>query len=168
MVFAALKMLQIFSAFRTYPLAIRITKDRKSSFIHLGKSLSKKYGEEEQQRVRKSCPNSKRLNNFLLKKVSEANEKLLELETAKSDVSPRTIRNLIMPMVGTTFIPQAQFYLDGLKAAGKFNRHSADKPRINRFKEFLKGDDISFQDISVTLLNRFSAYLKDTLKIYDR
>ena len=50
----------------------------------------------------------------------------------------------------------------------RYNRYSADKPRINRFKEFLDNEDISFQDITVPLLNRFKAYLKGSRKITDR
>ncbi len=152
----------------TYPLCIRITKDRKSSFIHLGKHINESFWDEENQRVRKSYPNSKRLNNFLLKKLSEANEKLLELETQRSDVSPRAIKIGIKPTIGVTFFPQAQYYLDNLKASGKYNRHSADQPRIKRFKEFLKGEDIQFQDITIPLLTKFAAHLKGTREISER
>jgi integrase/recombinase XerD len=49
----------------TCPLALRITKDRKSSYIYLGFSIHSKDWDADKQRVKKSHPNSARLNNFL-------------------------------------------------------------------------------------------------------
>lgn len=56
-----------------------------------------------------------------------------------------------------TFFKQADLYLDSLKKSGKFNCHSADKPRIERFKEFLGGSDIAFSEINPALIKRFGA-----------
>jgi len=58
----------------TYPLAIRITKDRKSSFIHLGHNLHDKDWDGANQRVKKSHPNMVRLNNKLVNKLAEVND----------------------------------------------------------------------------------------------
>jgi integrase/recombinase XerD len=152
----------------TYPLTIRLTKDRRTSFIHLGKHLNEVDWDEKEHRVKKSHPNSERLNNFLLKKLSEANNKLLEMETEKNDVSVKSVKNKLKPTVGSTFFLQAKHYIDELTKNGKFNRVSADKPRIERFKEFLKGEDISFTDITVPLLDRFKTYLISTREIRER
>ena len=67
----------------TFPLAIRITKERKSSYIFVGQSISEKDWDEIKERVKKSHPNSARLNNMLVAKLAEANDKLLETETNK-------------------------------------------------------------------------------------
>ncbi len=68
----------------TSPLAIRITKDRKSSYIYLEYSIKETDWDKTAQRVKKSHPNSTRLNNFLLKKLAEANDNTLESETKKA------------------------------------------------------------------------------------
>ncbi len=52
----------------TLPLALRITKDRRSTFIHLGYSVQEKDWDKVPQRVRRTHPNSARLN-FLVKKL---------------------------------------------------------------------------------------------------
>lgn len=49
----------------TSPLAIRITKDRKSSFIYLEYSVFEKDWDTSVGLVKKSHPNSARLNNLL-------------------------------------------------------------------------------------------------------
>src|ERR1035437_3727400 len=152
----------------TFPLAIRITKDRRSSFIHLGYSLKTSEWDEEAQRVRKSHPNSTRLNNFIIKKLSEASDKALELETQKSEVSSKAVKQKIKPTGGSTFFAQAELYLENLKKSGKYNQYTADKPRVKHFKDFLKNEDIAFSDITVSLLDKFKVYLKGALKIGER
>jgi site-specific recombinase XerD len=150
------------------PLIIKIRKDRKPSIITLGHYLHPNDWDEDKQRVRKSHPNQKALNTFILKKLTEANAKLLELETHKSHVTAKGIRNSIKTKSKDTFFGQAEVYVENLRQRNKYNRLSADKPRVARFKEFLNGDDIAFSDITVPLLQRFQAYLKGTRKISER
>ena len=152
----------------TFPLTIRITKDRRTSFIHLGKHLKESDWDEGAQRVKKSHPNSGRLNNYLLKKLAEANDKALELETQTDAISSRAVKHKIKPSAGNTFFAQADLYLNNLKASGKYNRYTADKPSITHFKEFLENSDIAFPDVTVALLNRFHVYLRRTRTISER
>lgn len=152
----------------SFPLAIRITKDRKTSFIHLGHHLKETEWDADKQRVKKSHINSSRLNNYLVKKLAEATDKSLELETQKSDVSSFAVKQKIKPSGGQTFFAQADFYLETLKQAGKYNRYTADKPRVKHFKEFLNGRDIAFSDVTIPLLERFQVYLKSVQSIGER
>lgn len=144
----------------SYPLALRITKDRKTSFIHLGHNLKESEWNASEQRVKSSHPNFKRLNNFILKKKAEASDKSIEAETQNDDVSVRAIRRKVKAPSGATFAIQAKLYLDNLKAAGNFNVYAAEKPRVRIFKEFVGGHDIAFSDITVGLLERFKLHLK--------
>lgn len=144
----------------TFPLAIRITKDRKTSYIYLNYSVLPKDWNAEEQTVRKSHPNSARLNNFITKKLSEARDNALEIETKKAEVTAKAVRHKIKPKVGATFFPQANDYLENLKKSGKFNRYSPDKPRIGHFREFLNDQDIAFADITPGLLDKFTSFLR--------
>ena len=150
------------------PLCIQIVKDRKNSLIYLGQYINPKDWDKTKQVVKKSHPNHEALNIFLLKKITETNNRFLELETRKAHSTSKTIRNKLKSKDLSTFFSQSDFYLDNLKRAGKYNRYSSEKPRVNRFKEFLNGEDILFQDITVPLLNRFRAYLKGTRQISER
>lgn len=149
----------IFNKEDKLPIVLRVTKDRKTSFIYLGYSVNETDWDEANARVKKSHPNSKRLNNFIIKKLADASDSALELETLKRDVSIKAVRNKIKPSAGSTFTPQSDKYLQNLKAAGKYNQYTSDKPRINRFKEFVAGD-IAFQDITPSLLERFKSHIK--------
>lgn len=152
----------------TFPLAIRITKDRKSSYIHLGYHLQEKDWDKTERRVRKSHPNATRLNNLIAKKVAEANDASLDVEVRKNAATSKAIKKKIKPEAGATFFPQAEFYLANLKAAGKYNVYTADKSRLKHFKEFLNERDIAFSDITEGLLNRFQVHLKSTKNISAR
>jgi integrase len=152
----------------TYPLVIRITKDRKTSIISLGHYIDEKDWDEKNQRIKKSHPNSTRLNNMLSKKLSEVSDKFIELQTNNTDTSSRTVTNAFKSAKDGTFFKQASLYLRQLQERGKFNQHSADAPRVERFREFLNGSDINFQEITPILIKRFKAWLKGTRTITER
>jgi len=149
-----------------FPLAVRITKDRKTTYIYLGQAIAESQWDETAQRVKKSHPNSARLNNFILKKLAEANDTLLELQTQKEDVSSRAVKQSLKPKVGITFVPQAEHYLANLKLQGKYVQFNSEQSRIKRFQEFLKtrlkNVDIAFSDITVSLLENYRAWLVGT------
>jgi integrase/recombinase XerD len=151
----------------TYPLAIRITKDRKTSFIHLGKNLKSTDWDENLQKVKKSHPNSGRLNSYLLAKYVEANDKSLELETAKPAVTAKAVSQKIKPKSGDTVFVQADLYISRLKDDGKFNRWNSEKSNVKHLKDFLKAD-IPFQDLTESVLKRFKAHLISKNKVSER
>ena len=144
----------------TYPLALRITKDRKSSFVHLGHHIQDSFWDAEKGRVKKSHPNSVRLNNLLSKKLAEAEDNLIDLEVQKNDVSSAAIKRKIQVPKNEMFFSRAEHHLENLKKQKKYNRYSADKGKISVFRQFLNGGDIPFQSITAQLLNNYKVYLK--------
>jgi integrase/recombinase XerD len=152
----------------TFPLTLRITKDRKSSFIHLGYHILERDWDADKSRVKKSHPNSVRLNNLLAAKLAEASNTSIELETTKQHTTSSSVKEKIKPQNGISFFTQAEAYLSNLQLSGKYNQYSADKSRIKHFKEFLKNRDVSFQDIIVPLLEKFKIYLKTEFEISER
>ena len=149
----------------TSSLVLKVFKDGKPSITKTGINLKHADWDKKKQRVKTSHPNSTRLNNMLLKKLSEASDKAIELETNHAAISSKTIMKKIKPNSGGSFFKQAETYLVTLKEAGKFNEYTADKPRIKHFKDFLNGSDIVFPDITVGLLERFKHHLATTLTV---
>lgn len=147
-----------------FPLAIRITKDRKSSYIYLEYRIAESQWDKATQRVKKSHPNHVRLNNYLLTKLAEANDQALAVETKKAQVSAKAVREKIKPSTKDTFFAQATSFLENLKKSGKYNQYTSDKPRIGHFKDFLRGEDIAFSDINAGIIERFVTYLKSSYK----
>ncbi|SDF12449.1 Site-specific recombinase XerD [Pricia antarctica] len=152
-----------------FPLAVRITKNRKTTYLYTGHYIDVKYWDEGNREVRKSHPNSKRLNNLLIKKLAEANQTLIDLQTHKSDISSKQIKKEIStPLTKTSFKEIADNYLDNLEKTNKLQRLSSDKARVGHFVKFVDNDDLSFREIDEALLRRFSLYLKTTRKVSQR
>lgn len=150
-----------------YPLALRIIKDRKPSIVHIGHAVKFGDWDAHAQKVKRSHPNHTRLNNLILKKLSEANDILINLETNKKDTTAISIKKNIVADKAGTFAKQAKIYLDQLKKTGKYNRYNNDSPKITRVTEF-SGGDIAFSDITVSFLKKFQTWLKGTRDISDR
>lgn len=146
------------------PLAIRITKDRKSSYVYLDYRIDPEDWDEVNQRVKKSHPNAARLNNYLIKKLAEANNLALELETVKTAVSAKAVSLKIKPKAGSSVFAQADLYVERLKEEGKYNRWNCEKSNVKHLKGFL-GHDIAFQDLTIPVLERFKAYLVGKKKV---
>lgn len=152
----------------TFPLAMRVTIDRKSSYIYLGHSIRKADWDAAAQKVKKSHPNPAQLNNFILSKKAEANDKMLNTAAHNKDVSSKAVRRQIKPQEGISFFAQAKVYCDELEKTGRFNQKSSDLPRINCFRKFLGGSDINFAEINTGLLQKFRAYLIGTRNVTER
>ncbi|MEP7218981.1 MAG: site-specific integrase [Bacteroidota bacterium] len=178
----------------TSPLALRIIKDRKASYIHLGYHCFEKDWDALSQRVRKSHPNAVRLNNLIMKRLADASDVALEIDAQQKDASSTTIKRKIKPVASGLFFAQADLFLTRLKETGNFNVWHAETPRLRNFKEFvlgtaavrdelpkralsfkrppcqgvLAGPDVSFAQIDVGLLRQFKVHLKAQLGISDR
>ncbi len=151
----------------TYPLAIRITKDRKTSFIYTGQYIHEKDWDAANERVKKTHPNSTRLNNYLLTKKVEANNQSLELETTQPEASAKAVKKKIKPNANGSVFAQADLYVERLRQDKNYNRLQAEEPRVKYLKQFLK-DDIAFSDFTMPLIKRFKAWLKTERKVSER
>lgn len=150
-------------------MIIRVTKDRKSSIIHLGQFIDKKHWDAKERRVRKSHPNSKRLNSFLIKKLSEVNDVYFSKEINEEDFTAQEVNEALQKeKAGNQFFDEADEYISLLKKEGKYNRYVTDKPRIERFKTFVKGRGLSFEEVDISLLKNFKAWLKGAEKVSER
>lgn len=144
----------------SYPIAIRVTKNRVPAYVYIGVSVRLDEWLDNEQAVIKSHPNATRINNLILKKRTEATDRVLEAESSDEHVSTKAIKQKIKPQGAATFFFAAKTYLSNLRLARNYNCFGADKPRIKHFKEFLGGNDIAFTDITVGLLDKYKIYLK--------
>lgn len=153
----------------TFPIVLRVTKDRRTSYIYLGKNIHEKDWDALHQKAKRSHPTYKRLNNYLLKKLTEAQNIILDFELQQKEFSVEELkRKLTNEKNKDTFFAQADLYFDTLRQAENYNRLTAERPAINHFKRFLKNKDIAFSDITIPLLERFKAYLTGGIKVSER
>lgn len=145
----------------TFPLALRITKDRKTSFIHLGKNLKSEHWDNKAQKVKKGHPNSGKLNSLLLDKLKEYNDLMLDMEKQGKDTTAINIkRNIEKGEECHNFFVYAYEYLQSLEDNNKISRYTSERPRINILLAFVGHDQLTFQDITPSFIEKFGAYLK--------
>ena len=151
------------------PLALRITYNRKSTFVFLGHRLEPKFWDDEKLNVKKSHPNSTRLNNFIAKKLSDVQNYILQQEEKKESLNFELLKSKVTnrPNKKNGFKKVALDYLSELEAMELFTRLGPDRSRINHFLDFVNGD-ILFEQITLAKLEKFKVYLKTTYKHSDR
>ncbi len=151
-----------------YPIAIRITKDRKSSYLGTCQYIEEKYWDEKNRCVRKSHPNASTINNFIIIKIAEANKKVLEAESSTDYQTVNSIKKKIRQNKKVDFFKVADMHLTNLKNRGNHHQYDTEVGRLNKFKTFLRKKELSFNELNVPLLKNFEAYLLHDNKRYPR
>ena len=151
-----------------FPLSIRITKDRKSSYLYIGQYIDGKYWDSKNRKVKKSHPNSKRLNSLILKKLTEANDQLLDVDSKDVEQSANKIKKKIVGETKKSFFEVSSTFLDNLLKRKKFDQHYNQNKRIEIFKNFVGRSDLLFPDLDVALLKGFQTYLLHERKVSPR
>lgn len=145
----------------TFPLALRITHNRKTRYIFTGKYIFEKDWDAAASKVKKSYSNSTRLNNLLLTKLKEANKTLLDLETEDKSISSKQVKKEITaPLSKKSFNEVSRAYLKELEDNKKLTRLGSDKARVKHFLEFAKSDNINFREIDEAFLRKYMTFLK--------
>ena len=144
-----------------YPLAIRITKNRRSTYQYVGHYIDLEDWDEKNIRVKKSNQNADSLNKLLSQELSDANKALIDLQSEHKDASANQIKKELYALGNTsTFFELAQEHLDELKFAEKLNRLSTDSALVSYILKFNKSKLLSFQEIDERFLKKLMIYLK--------
>ncbi len=145
-----------------YPLAIRITKNRRSTYKLIGHYIDIEDWDKKNVRVKKSHPNSEELNNLLSSKLSEARKGLIALQTNNKDASAHQIKKEIYkPTKGLTFFDFSKEHLEALESEKKMNRLSVDPALISYIHKYCKSRQLTFQEIDERFLKKLKTYLKN-------
>ncbi|MGB6151063.1 MAG: tyrosine-type recombinase/integrase, partial [Pricia sp.] len=152
----------------SFPITLRLTKDRKSKFLFTGEYILLKDWDEKKGLAKKSHPNSARLNHMLLKKVTEANDMALDSEANEKQQTVSTIVKRIIGEDSYDFFKISEIFLGNLLRRKKFNQHYNQEKRLNIFKEFLGRSELFFADLDVSLLKSFETHLLYERKVAPR
>jgi len=138
-----------------YPLAIRITKNRRSTYQYVGHYIDIEEWDEKNLRVKKSNPNADSLNKLLSQQLSDANKALIDLQYEYKDASANQIKKEIYSSGNSsTFFELAQEHLDELEVSEKLNRLSTDSALISYIVKYHKSKQLSFQEIDERFLKK--------------
>lgn len=97
------------------PLYLRIIKDRKPVYKSIGVYLKPNDWNLDTGRVKKSHPNSQRINNFLIQKLAEAENTVLESESKNRYIKASKIKEILIGKSPESFINYANKITNELK-----------------------------------------------------
>ncbi|MBE9585966.1 site-specific integrase [Mucilaginibacter sp. JRF] len=152
-----------------FPIGIKVSQNGNPSYLFEGNALaSRDLWDAKKQQVKKSHPHHMRLTNFLTKRLSEINGKILEFETDKKSYNAEDIIGAIMhkPVKESVPAPKlplfkdvADNYLSEQKCLGNYDVFKSDRSRLKRFYEFA-GNEVTFPEITVEFLRRYTLFLR--------
>jgi integrase len=152
-----------------YPIAIRITKNRRSIYHYVGHYIDLKDWDEKSMRIRKSHTNADRLNNLISTKLLEVNKTLIDLQSVKKDFSANQIKEVLYSgFKSSTFYEVANDFLSELESNKKLSQLSTDKARVNHVINFYNSKQLTFEEIDEVFLRKFKIYLKKDLNLSER
>jgi len=153
-----------------FPIAIRVTKDRKSIFIHTGQYLDEKYWDIHKERVKKNHANSVRLNNVIASELAQVNSVVLDMIAKHTnDFHVTDIKPLLTNTTyGNSFFDFAEDYIRQLERSKKYSRVDSERPLLNRIKRFSNGKNLDFDQITTSFLRKLIVHLKRQNTISER
>lgn len=153
-----------------FPISVRVTKDRKSTYLYTGQYLDPKFWDETKQRVKKSHPNSSRLNNLIAMKQAEANAILLDTSAKDGDhFSVKELKSqLTTTLAGHSFFEYAEKHFKQLEESKKLSRIDSERPLLNRIKDYTGDKTLHFDQITVSFLRGLRSHLEARGTLGDR
>jgi len=173
----------------TYPLAIRITYNRKTIYLPLGFNLHEKDFDAKNQRVKSSnriVLNTTRLNNHIQEKLKNVYDTIIQLEEEGK------IENLSMPSLkkaiegklvgGKDFFELTDEIIEELENARKYGNAQIYKNMRNKIKKIHSKEFLPFTKIDYSFVKRMetehygagygagglSVYLRTLRAVYKR
>jgi Site-specific recombinase XerD len=143
----------------TYPIYVRITKNRKSSWQSTNISVRLKDWDDAKGKVKPSHPNSARLNALLKQIELKYQNDVVAIENEDLSVGIRRIKTMIYGQDEKNFMSVAYELLSRYKSEGKISFHDKAASIIRKFRSYMNSADFSFQDIDIRLLINYQQYL---------
>lgn len=146
------------------PIYIRVIKNRKQSYILVGKVHVKDW-DEKNKRVKKSIgENSQRINNYITQKLAEAEGTVLELEAKSKNLNSKNLKEAVVGKAPESFLKYADRFF--VEMENKLQASSIDKTKhiIGKVRTYIGKTDLTFDEIDVTWIKKYDAYLRNTLK----
>ena len=169
----------------SHSLQLKVTKDRQTIRLNTGKTILPNEWNDTEKKVNTKHPNSRRLNNYLQEKKIEANKIILQLEEHSHHFTLSLVRarlieaGIVKGRIKKSITPSTQIYKTTTKSthhlktvfeccdayflnlleAKDFNRYSGERAAVNHLKRYRKNKDMLFEEMTVSFLQGYKAYL---------
>ncbi|MGD0711222.1 MAG: site-specific integrase [Bacteroidales bacterium] len=142
------------------PLYIRISKNKKSSFISTGIYIEPNQWNSNKDLVRSNHDNYERLNSYLQQKLADALDATLKAERNSKYVPAKTLKAQVMGDDPVPFFPFADKFIKTYEAKGKIGTHKRFAAVISKMKKFCDEHKFTFNDLTLEFLKEYENYLR--------
>lgn len=146
------------------PLYIRLIKDRKTKFVAVGVKLKENEWDDEKQRVKKNHPNSARMNASISQKVADAEAQVADLERKVKSVSANKLKEAIKGKEIPNFFEFSYKRCENIRGSVSISTYRNYVMYLKKFEDWVGTNNLHFDEITVTLLKDYLAYMSNTLK----
>ena len=146
----------------TFPLMLRVTKDRKRKYVSLGLSLHEKFWDFEKGKPKRNCPNKEQIERLIAAKTAEYNDLIVEMTSQQREYTVETLVSHFHNQVRcATVVELYDKLIDDMKRGGKLGNAGVYKySRTSLLKFTGQRLQIPFSDIDTVWLRRYENWLR--------
>lgn len=143
------------------PIYLRITKNRKTTFVSLQISVPPQYWDKDRECIKKNnrIRGYVRLNNYIDNERVKVKNQLIEVEQSDRTLSSKKIKEIIKGEEELDFFEFADRYNKSIENSDSVRLYNQCKVVLNKLESFNKSRNLKFSEITVSYLKRFSEYL---------
>jgi site-specific recombinase XerD len=145
------------------PIHFRIIKNRRPVYIASGIAVSKEHWDEKNLKVKSGHKNSARLNSYLSNKHTEIYNSILENEIGSKTLTSSILKQKVFGQTPQKYLPFADKVIENYRKEGRLRSYYNALTIINKFRDFCKSKNITFQDITPAYLVKYESYLRTEL-----
>ena len=143
----------------TFPIYVRVTKNRKSSWQSTNISVRLKDWDDAKGKIKPSHPNSVRLNNMLRNMETEFQNSVLAVEQEDLGVGIKAIKRKMNGQDAKNFTSVANELVAGYKVEGRIGSYDRANSIIRKLVAYMESENFTFQDIDIRTLNDYRQHL---------
>ena len=146
----------------TFPLMLRVTKDRKRKYVSLGLSLHEKFWDFEKGKPKRNCPNKEQIERLIAAKTAEYNDLIVEMTAQQREYTAETLVSHFHNQVCcATVVELYDKLIDDMTRGGKLGNAGVYKySRTSLLKFTGQRLQIPFSDIDAVWLRRYENWLR--------
>ena len=146
----------------TFPLMLRVTKDRKRKYVSLGLSLHEKFWDFEKGKPKRNCPNKEQIERLIAAKTAEYNDLIVEMTSQQREYTVETLVSHFHNQVRcATVVELYDKLIDDMKRGDKLGNAGVYKySRTSLLKFTGQRLQIPFSDIDAVWLRRYENWLR--------
>jgi integrase/recombinase XerD len=146
------------------PIHYRIIKDRKISYISTGYSVLESDWDDTNKKIKSTAKGKDhketvaKMNAIISKRYSDIQKEVIELESAKRQVTSKQVKDIVFGKKPQDFYPFAKSIVESYQTDNKSGTYSRTSSVIAKMEEY--APNLSFHDITPKFLSEYENHLK--------